>query len=101
MKCLKWMKPYSYCTYIRPLTSLYVNFYPLGIKEGQGDHKSQMAAYMERTGEKVFLTPTDVTRKQEVYAADKFEFLQYMKKWGVEIEGLSKMDTLLYVDEYD
>ena len=100
-KCLKWMRPYRYCTYIRPFTSIFVNFYPLGVKEGKGDYKSQIEAYKARTGKKKVYVVMGVTRRQEVYPADKFEFLQYMKKWGVEIEGLTEMDTLLYVDEYD
>lgn len=94
-----WMRPYSYCVYVRPLTSFSVNFYPLGVKEGHGDFKSQIENYRKRTGKESFFIPIGVTRKQEVYPADKFEFLNYMRLWQIDIEGLSESDTLLYMEE--
>lgn len=97
-----WMSPYSYCTFVRPLSSCFVNFYPLGVKEGHGDHKSLMEEYKARTGKNPFFTPEGITRKkQEVYPADKFEFLKYMEQWQVKIEGMTKMDSSLYVEEHD
>lgn len=97
----KWMKPYRYCVTIRPFSSFFVNFYPMGIWEGHGDHKSQMEEYTAHTGKLPLCTPMGVSRKQEVYPADKMEFLKYMRLWQVEIEGLSKMDTILYANEYE
>lgn len=98
-KQLKWMSTYTYCYYIRPLSSIFVYFYPLGISDGHGDHRSQMEAYRERTGKSPFFTPVGVTRKQEVYPVDKAEFLRYMDLWDIEIEGLSEINRSLYAEE--
>lgn len=98
-KLLKWMSTYTYCYDVRPLSSIFVYFYPLGINDGHGDHRSQMEAYRERTGKSPFFTPVGVTRKQEVYPADKAEFLRYMDLWDIEIEGLSEINRKLYAEE--
>lgn len=100
-KKLRWMKPYDYCIHFRPLSSFYVNFYPLGISKGHGDYESQMNAFkvytkgIHQKGEKM----PDITRKPEVYPVDKDEFLNYMILWHVEIEGLSEMDKMLYKED--
>lgn len=98
-KQLKWMSTYTYCYFMKPLSSIFVYFYPLGISDGHGDHRSQMEAYRERTGKSPFFTPVGVTRKQEVYPADKAEFLRYMDLWDIEIEGLSEINRSLYAEE--
>lgn len=96
----KWMSPYNYCVFVRMMSSFFVNFYPLGVSKGHGDHESQMEEYAAAKGKKPFFTPIGVTRKPEVYPVDKTEFLKYMTLWKVEIGGLSEIDKLLYEEEH-
>lgn len=65
-----------------PLTCFCVNFYPYGITKGYGDYSER------RSTDSAFI----LKRAPEVYPIDKEVFVNYMKLWEVDIEGLS-MDT--------
>ena len=76
--------PMNYIKMRRPWTCFCVNFYPYGITEGHGDYRTnpkRSLNFFEMTG-----------RWPEVYPVDKEVFVNYMKLWEVDIEGLS-MDT--------
>lgn len=75
--------PMNYIEMKRPLTCFCVNFYPKGITEGHGDYQSRRAAGTASKAPK---------RWPEKYPVDKEVFVNYMKLWEVDIEGLS-MDT--------
>lgn len=78
----KWMSPDEFIVFLRPLTCFCVHFYPYGITGGKGDYKSR------RASDTISLRKT--IRKPEVYPVEKEVFVNYMKLWDVDIEGLSK-----------
>lgn len=68
---------------IKKLFSFLINFYPYGISPGHGDYHALRKNRWDIFGEE---------RLPEYNAVEKEVFVNYMKLWGVEIEGLS-MDT--------
>lgn len=80
------MTPMEYML-CRPMTSFCVNFYPEGITEGHGDYKSCCSGDFLHD---IFYS--NPRKLPEVYPVEKEVFVNYMKLWNVDIEGLS-MDT--------